>query len=134
MPPIDKPGLVSKLTTVVNTAYETGSYLVEDVLATSLSMTALSEINIVTVSDVLSLPNLKYYDSPNAMIYYVNDIDVFAVSSNFKWLTLDGRLLRQDTTYGKIWSWGNNNLGQLGDSTAVSKSSPVSTAPSGWCD
>jgi alpha-tubulin suppressor-like RCC1 family protein len=133
MPPIDKPGLVSKLTTVVNTAYETGSYLVEDVLATSLSMTALSEINIVTVSDVLSLPNLKYYDSPNAMIYYVNDIDVFAVSSNFKWLTLDGRLLRQDTTYGKIWSWGNNNLGQLGDSTAVSKSSPVSTAPSGWC-
>lgn len=134
MPPIDKPGLVSKLTTVVNTAYETGSYLVEDVLATSLSMTALSEINIVTVSDVLSLPNLKYYDSPNAMIYYVNDIDVFAVSSNFKWLTLDGRLLRQDTLYGKIWSWGANAFGQLGDNNVpFSQSSPVSIAGSGWC-
>ena len=99
---VDKANLVSKLTTVVNTAFETGSYTVDDVLSTALSMNALSEINIVRSDSVDALPNLKYYNSPNAMIYYVNSIDIFAVSSNLKWLTLDGRLLRQDSLYGKI--------------------------------
>jgi alpha-tubulin suppressor-like RCC1 family protein len=132
---VDKANLVSKLTTVVNTAFETGSYTVDDVLSTALSMNALSEINIVRSDSVDALPNLKYYNSPNAMIYYVNSIDIFAVSSNLKWLTLDGRLLRQDSLYGKIWSWGNNCSGQLGDNTTISKSSPGLAVDrfSDWC-
>ena len=133
---VDKATLVSKLTTVVNTTYETGSYVVDDVLSTALSMSLLSEINIITVDSVDLLPNLKYYNSPNAMIYYVNSIDIFAVSSNLKWLTLDGRLLRQDSLYGKIWSWGVATSGQLGDNTAIPKSSPVSVVGgfSDWCE
>jgi alpha-tubulin suppressor-like RCC1 family protein len=133
---VDKATLVSKLTTIVNTTYETGSYVVDDVLSTALSMSLLSEINIITVDSVDLLPNLKYYNSPNAMIYYVNSIDVFAVSSNLKWLTLDGRLLRQDSLYGKIWSWGVATSGQLGDNTAIPKSSPVSVVGgfSDWCE
>jgi alpha-tubulin suppressor-like RCC1 family protein len=132
MPPINRSGLVAKLTATVNTAYETGSYVVDDVLATALSMSTLGEINIITVANVNSLPNLKYYNSPNGMVYYVNDIDVFAVSSNLKWLTLDGRLLREDGVYGVIWSWGTNAFAVLGDGTTVSKSSPVSVVGSGW--
>jgi alpha-tubulin suppressor-like RCC1 family protein len=130
---IDKATLVSKLTTLVNTAYESGSYFSEDILTASLSMKTLSEINIIRVASISDLPNLKYYNSPNALIYYVDNINVFAISSNFKWLTLDGLLLRQDTLYGKIWSWGFNSQGQLGDNTSVSRSSPVSIIGTGWC-
>jgi alpha-tubulin suppressor-like RCC1 family protein len=34
-------------------------------------------------------------------------------------------------TDGTLWSWGRNNLGQLGDNTIVSKSSPVQTIAGG---
>ena len=39
-------------------------------------------------------------------------------------------------TNGTIWSWGRNNLGQIGDSTTVSRSSPVSVVGgfTNWCD
>ena len=30
-----------------------------------------------------------------------------------------------------LWTWGNNNYGQLGDDTLVNKSSPVQTISSG---
>ena len=132
---VDKATLVSKLTTIVNTVYENGSYVVDDLLSTALSMSLLSEINIITVDSIDFLPNLKYYNSPNAMIYYVNNIDVFAVSSNLKWLTLDGRLLRQDSLYGKIWAWGGNSIGFLGDNTTTDKSSPIIVANgfTDWC-
>ena len=38
-------------------------------------------------------------------------------------------------TNGTIWSWGLNNAGQLGDNTAVSRSSPVSVVGgfTDWC-
>ena len=34
-------------------------------------------------------------------------------------------------TDGTLWTWGNNGQGQLGDNTAVGKSSPVQTVASG---
>jgi len=37
-------------------------------------------------------------------------------------------------TNGSVWAWGCNNAGQLGDNTAVSKSSPVSIVGGfSWC-
>ncbi len=38
-------------------------------------------------------------------------------------------------TNGTIWSWGCNNVGQLGDNTVTSRLSPVTTAGGGtnWC-
>ena len=33
--------------------------------------------------------------------------------------------------FAGLWTWGRNNLGQLGDNTAVSKSSPVQTIAAG---
>ena len=108
---------------------------VDDVLASALSTNVLNEINIIQVDSVDSLPNLTYYDSPSGMIYYVNNIGVFALSSGNKWLTLDGRLLRQDDVFGVSLSWGSNANGRLGDNTAVSKSSPVLVAGgfTNWC-
>jgi alpha-tubulin suppressor-like RCC1 family protein len=33
---------------------------------------------------------------------------------------------------GKLFAWGKNNLGQLGDGTTISKSSPVQIGTSNW--
>jgi len=39
-------------------------------------------------------------------------------------------------TDGRLWSWGNNGYGQLGDNTTISRSSPVQTSSAGtnWKD
>jgi alpha-tubulin suppressor-like RCC1 family protein len=132
---INRATITQKIQNLVNTSYTSGSSDVEDVLATVLAADALGEVNIITVATVDDLPNLVYYSSPDAMLYYVQDLDVYAISSNSKWLTLDGRLLRQDTTVNILWAWGYNSSGLLGDNSTVSKSSPVSVVGgfTDWC-
>jgi alpha-tubulin suppressor-like RCC1 family protein len=62
---------------------------------------------------------------------------VQTILPSFYWLTpFTGNLftfvLKQDSS---LWCWGANSFGQLGDSTIISKSSPIQFAPStgiGW--
>ncbi len=45
---------------------------------------------------------------------------------------VDDVLVRRDLfNEGNLWAWGYNNVGQLGDNTIVSKSSPVTTVAGG---
>lgn len=132
---INKTQLLTQLQTLLNTSYQFGSTCVDDVVSSSLSLNVLSETNIITVATTNSLPNLSYYNSPSGMVYYVVDLAIFALSSGKKWLTLDGRLLRQDTVFGELQAWGSNSDGRLGDNTVTNRSSPVSVVGgfSDWC-
>jgi len=133
---ISKSTLITKLQSAVND-YAYASTSTEDVLSQSLSSWLLGEVNIVTVNTVEGLPTLELYDSTDAILCFLVDLGIFAISSNKKWLTLDGRLLRDDTGrfYSESWAWGLSYRGRLGDNSAIDRSSPVSVVGgfTDWC-
>ena len=131
--------LRTKLRNLVDTRSDapTASATVGDVLSTALSLQALAaEPNTLTVASVGDLPNLKYYSSPSGMVYYITTLGIYVISSGSKWLTLDGRLIRLDSSYSTGWSWGRATYGLLGNNTATTgRSSPGSIAGgfTDWC-
>jgi len=82
-----------------------------------------TEDRIVSIATVNDLPDS--YTLPSGSIFFVDSIGVEVVAVGNKWLGLDGRLLRDDTPIVDVMSWGFGTSGQLGDGTAISKSSPV---------
>jgi alpha-tubulin suppressor-like RCC1 family protein len=131
---INRSQLACNLNDLINTDYRVGSTNPEDVLATSLSTCAQNQINTIIVDTVADLPDLLYYRSPSGMIYFIKDLEIHAVSSVDRWLTLDGRVLRTDTRT-QIYAWGCNNGGRLGDNTTFDRFSPVEISGifSCWC-
>jgi len=93
---IDKATIRTKLETLIETNYAVGSIKVDDVLSIALSTSALNQTNFITVDTVDDLPDILFYNSPVGMIYFVKDLAVFAINTTNKWVTLDGRLLRQE--------------------------------------
>jgi alpha-tubulin suppressor-like RCC1 family protein len=126
MPDINLSRIQQRLQTEVAKSYLSVEYNPDDVLSVALTGVNLNDVNIIIVNTIEDLPNLKYTTFPSGMIYFINNIGIFAINSTNKWLTLDGITLRTDTSLNEIWSWGCNNVGQLGDNTVVDKSSPVS--------
>jgi alpha-tubulin suppressor-like RCC1 family protein len=135
MSTLNTAALLLKLQEQVATSYIGGSFSVDNILSLALSTKVLGDVNIISAQSANDLPNLAYHDSPSGMLYYINDVGVFAISSGVNWLTLDGRLLRQDTIFGDALSWGCNSSGQLGDRTVTNRSSPVSVVGgfNDWC-
>jgi alpha-tubulin suppressor-like RCC1 family protein len=133
---IDKDALLQKFQNLLDVSYIDATSKVDDVLVSALLTEIFEKENIITVANVNALPNLKYYNSPSGMLYYIDDIDIFAVSSNYRWLTLDGRVLRQDSVFGIGFGWGSGSNGRLGDDTITTRSSPVSVVGgfTDWCD
>ena len=133
---ISKSTLITKLQSAVND-YAYASTSAEDVLSQSLSVWLSGEVNIVTVNTADDLPILEVYDSTDAILCFLLNLGIFAISSNKKWLTLDGRLLRDDTGrfYSLSWAWGCNAQGRLGDNSTIDRSSPVSMVGgfTDWC-
>lgn len=131
----NKATLESKLTNIISN-YETGSATPGDVISAALSIRTFNpnDINLLTVSSVASLPNLKLYQSPYAILCFITSINTFAIStSDYRWLSLDGRLIRADTTVNRLFSWGVNLDGNVGDNTVVDRSSPVQVIGNiGW--
>ena len=54
-------------------------------------------------------------------------IQTIAGSTNWKQVSCGGSNTAAIKTDGTLWCWGVNNIGQLGDNTTISKSSPVQT-------
>lgn len=48
--------------------------------------------------------------------------------TNWKQVSCGGATMAAVKTDGTLWTWGDNDLGQLGDGTTISKSSPVNVA------
>lgn len=127
MTTVNKTALYNKLQSYLND-YLSGSTATEDVLNLALSVWSMNESNIVVVNTNDDLPVLEQYDSPDAILCFINNTGVFAISSNKRWLTLDGRLIRDDTgtVVSFAYTWGLNTGGRLGDNTTSNSSSPVS--------
>jgi alpha-tubulin suppressor-like RCC1 family protein len=134
---IDKTSLLTKLQNILDTNYFVNSSSVEDILFTVLSAKTLDEVSVITVQDVDRLPQLNYYNSPSGMLYFLDNLKIYAISSNNKWLTLDGKLLREDTetSFSLAFSWGSDCCGRLGDGKNIDKSSPsmICSDFSDWC-
>jgi alpha-tubulin suppressor-like RCC1 family protein len=126
--------LTNLMQTLLATPYFNQCASTTDSLAAALNIQSLNDTIVITVPTVDNLPDLLYLTDRSGMIYYVQNLGVLTVSSGTRWLTLDGRLLRQDrlTT---AESWGGNFWGQLGDNTTINKSSPISIVGgfSNWC-
>jgi alpha-tubulin suppressor-like RCC1 family protein len=134
--PVNKSELLTKLNSCLNTSFLQGSTKSSDILSLTLSIQSFNDPNIIVVPDVDRLPGLNFYDSPKGMIYYIDNIDIFAISVGNSWKTLDGRLLRQDTNnILYLFSWGSNGNGRLGDNTTTNRSSPVFVVGgfTDWC-
>jgi alpha-tubulin suppressor-like RCC1 family protein len=128
---VDTTTLKTKLASAIDN-YIFGSTDSSEVTALALSISTMDEPNIMTVVATINLPNLELYDSPNAVVCFITSLGIFAISSNKKWITLDGRLLRDDsgTIISIAFGWGN----YPGDGTA-NKSSPVCVIGdfNDWC-
>jgi len=135
--PINRAGLVTKVTTSVEESYLTAPTCVSGVLSNALSLNALNETNIITVASVDALPNLKYYSSPSGMVYFITNIETHAIStSEFTWISLDGRLIRADAFFSQAYGWGSNSdNGAVADGTFINRSSPVAIVGgfTDWC-
>ena len=98
----------------------------EDLLTLVASIDSLTADRIVSIATVNQLPDLFETEFPSGSVFFVEEIDVLVVSVEFKWLGLDGRLLRYDgPPDADAMSWGFNNNGHLGDGTISDRSSPV---------
>jgi alpha-tubulin suppressor-like RCC1 family protein len=137
MPQVNTSDIQARYNEQLARLYYLVEYSPDDVLAYALSGIDLSDINVIVATDVDSLPNLQYGNpnQPDGMVYFVQSLGIIVISSNSKWLTLDGVTIRTDTAFGIAWAWGAASSGILGDNTVVSKSSPVSVVGVilDWC-
>ena len=57
---------------------------------------------------------------------------VLGGGTNWRQVSAGGYSTSAIKTDGTLWSWGRNNSGQLGDNTALNRSSPVQIAGTNW--
>lgn len=107
--------LIVKLNTLINSGGLT------ELEITQLSA-AVDSIENYGVSSVLNSNNLPNPVTNKGRFFWIENESRYTFSNGVSW-NINSIL---DTTGIKLYSWGNNFNGQLGDGTAVMKSSPVS--------
>jgi alpha-tubulin suppressor-like RCC1 family protein len=86
----------------------------------------------VAVPNSGCLPNLYPTQRvPDGQILFVEDVGVPVVAAAGKWIGFDKRTFRNDCPTKELLTWGNNDCGQLGDSSLTSRSSPGSVSGGG---
>jgi alpha-tubulin suppressor-like RCC1 family protein len=63
--------------------------------------------------------------------YYSSPVQTIAGGTNWKQVSCSNMTIAAIKSDGTLWTWGRGDNGQLGDNTAVSKSSPVQTIAAG---
>ena len=113
-----------------NTSVDASNILLAAISVDKQSANRTSFVNVVS-----ELPDLKVNKLADGTTIFVNGINTHAVANNQRWITFDGRLLRNDAPTITAWSWGGNTSGQVGDNTSINKSSPVSVVGgfTDWC-
>jgi len=113
----------------------TSSSEVTEMVILAAETNAVTQNRAISVADTNSLPDLNTTQIAVGTVFFVQSLQIPVVAGVGSWTGLDNRVLRQDYPAADIWAWGNNGFGQLGDDTAVNKSSPVSVVGGfGFCD
>jgi alpha-tubulin suppressor-like RCC1 family protein len=68
----------------------------------------------------------------NTIVIKSSPVQTISGGTNWKQVSLGNSFSSAIKTDGTLWTWGQNNYGQLGDNTVVKKSSPVQTVAGGW--
>lgn len=88
---------------------------------------------VISVATVENLPDISSTNLSTGTIMYVENLCIPVIYSNGCWIGMDGRLLLGNIN--RVYTWGLNTCGRLGDGSLVTKSSPVTTSGGGtlWC-
>ena len=81
---------------------------------------AVQALNVGQIRSVSTFANLPAAASNEGLLVFVEADERLYWSTGAEWYNL------VDETKGILWAWGSNESGELGDTTVVNKSSPVS--------
>ena len=133
MSQLDKASLIANLETKI--AAVTSATPLDEIYSL-LDALAIATDNVAFfVNDSAALPDLSTSGIPDGQIVYVKSINLHVVSWRQKWLSLDGRVYRDDSNVNTVWGWGVGYSGQLGTQSTTNRSSPVSVVGgfTDWC-
>ena len=127
---------LSEIQTCINNLTTSSDPAEFAILATQANRETSNNLNF-SVATVADLPDLVTNNIANGQIVFVVSLGAPVVARVYlyEWLSMDGQLVRKDGLAYVVYTWGFNTSGQLGDATAVNRSSPVLTSSRGttWC-
>lgn len=106
---------------------------VVDFVLGAVSINSLCTVHPRSVANYTSLITLQ--NVAPGTIMFVEDVNVPVIYNNCRWLGLDGRVFIDGCDRFTVFTWGDSTAGQLGNLTAVARSSPgtIAGTTTDWC-